>query len=664
MIEEINYGLVRVATAVPPVHGVDTIANAEAAATMAEEAEVAGVQVLVFPELNISSYTAGDLFLQPYFLRQCIRGLEVFLDQTVAVATICIIGMPLKIDNKIFNVAVVCKEGTILGIVPKGKLANGKHFYEDRWFNEGRMVRSSTITLLSQVVPVGMDILFDLYVDQGQQAAEEVYATFGIEICEDGWLTVQPSGHQAAAGSDICFNLSASNSEIGKADYRRRMIGQRSGDQLGAYVYAASGIDESTGDVVFDGHCIIAHGGHVVAESERFEEPGYLTIADVDVARTQRERLITGSFAQCTDDAPEYRRILVETHELDISVDAERHFYIDPHPFVPSNPATLDRRCEDVFNHQVIGLRRRLKAVRPERVVIGVSGGRDSTAALMATVRLYDRMGWDRKEILGITMPGPGTTPGTRTDADDLMEALGISTRVIPIEERVATHLREMGHEPCWKCLLCENAQARERTKILMDHGFVIGTGDLSELWLGWCTYNGDVQSMYNPNCGIPKTLISHVIKWVADRDLIPEATAVLYSILEKEISPELVKPDGDEIEQKTEDQIGPYELHDFFLWCLLRHGFSPEKTALMAEIAFSGWHDTAGVYDRATILKWLRVFYDRGGKNQYKRENVPSGPKIGSAALSPRGDLRLPPDVLFTPWVRDVERMVRTLAA
>ncbi len=649
---EPNLGFVRVATVVPPVHVADPMANAAEIAQLEDlTCMEKGVQLIVTPELSLTGYTCGDLFLKPSLQTAALAALSLLLSKTESVKAVIVVGMPLVMDGMLFNVAVVCQMGEVLGVIPKSMLANGKHFYEARWFKPASHLKSRTMTLLGKEVPVGTDLIFDLMFD-GQCAG-----SFGVEICEDGWLPIQPGAFLAVAGAEIIVNLSASNSEIGKADYRRQMIAQRSGDQIGAYVYAASGIEESTGDVVFDGHCLIAQGGHVIGQTERFAQGPQSLIRDIDVGRLRHERIFTGSFGECIAQAPPVRRVQVETFSLDwFFKNKPLHARIDPHPFVPSNPATLDRRCDDVFMHAIIGLRRRLLHVgrgQSPKVVFGNSGGLDSSCTALELAQLYKRMDWDIKDVTAVSMPGPGTTERTLRNSTALPKALGFTVKVIPIEELVAARLKAIGHEPCWKCLKCENAQARERTEILMDLGFVIGTGDLSEIALGWCTYNGDVQSMYNPNGGIPKTLIKHVVNWVAQKNLFPEATATILDIVDTPISPELVRPDSGEIEQKTEDIVGPYELHDFFLWCLLRHGFSATKTDFLAGIAFKG------TYDQVTIRKWLRLFYKRFSRMQYKRENVPSSPKMGSVALSPRGDWRAPPDVnLLKVWLDELDAL------
>ena len=651
-VMEHNLGFVRVATVVPKVHVADPMANAtEIAQLIAIGQRAHNCQLIVTPELSLTGYTCGDLFLKPSLQRASLESLYVLLERTCDISITFIVGLPMVIDGMLFNVAAVCRAGRVLGLIPKSTMANGKHFYETRWFKPASHLRSSEAELAGGRVPVGTDLIFDLTLN------DVCIGSFGVEICEDGWLPIQPGALLAVAGAEIIVNLSASNSEIGKADYRRQMIAQRSGDQIGAYVYAASGIDESTGDVVFDGHCIIAQGGHLIGESERFAEAPQWLVRDIDVGRLRHERIFTGSFGECIAQAAPVRRVASRTFDLtEAFLDGDFRAHVDPHPFVPSNPQTLDLRCDDVFAHGKIGLRRRLLHVgrgKSPKVVYGNSGGLDSCAAGLILAGLYKDMGWDLKDITAASMPGPGTTERTLRNSTELPEALGFTVKIIPIEDLVAARLRKIGHEPCWKCLKCENAQARERTEILMDLGFVIGTGDLSELALGWCTYNGDVQSMYNPNGGIPKTLIRHVVNWVAQKDFFPKATATILDIVDTPISPELVRSDSGKIEQKTEDIVGPYELHDFFLWCLLRHGFSATKTDFMAGIAFDG------VYDQVIIRKWLRLFYKRFSNNQYKRENIPSSPKMGSVALSPRGDWRAPPDVnLMKVWLNELDAL------
>lgn len=476
-------------------------------------------------------------------------------------------------------------------------------------------------------------------------------------------MPIPPSSHHALHGATVLVNPSASNALVGKADYRRELVGNQSARCIAAYVYTSCGVGESSSDVVFDGHAIIAENGGVLVESERFRREPQLVTTDVDVLRLVRERTMTGSFGQSVaEDARPYRTVAVEAPYLDLTPGKGRSLLrtIDPHPFVPSDPATRDARSEEVFQIQTAGLVRRLihleKMTGKRQVAIGISGGLDSTLALLVTVRAFDELGWDRQGIIAYTMPGFGTTRRTRSNAEKLCRAFGVTLRRVSIKRAVLRHLKDIGHEPDLRCVVCQNAQARMRTLILMDSGFVIGTGDLTEIALGWCTYNGDHMSMYNVNAGVPKTLVRHVVAWAAERNLFgPVVSKILRDIVATPISPELreVRP-GEEM-QKTEEEIGPLELHDFFLHAMIRHGFAPAKAYFHASIAF------VGRYDDATIRRWLIEFYRRFCPAQFKRDAAPDGPKVGSVALSQRGDWRMPSDIEFTLWLAEAERIVVT---
>jgi NAD+ synthase (glutamine-hydrolysing) len=662
-----DHGFVRVAACVPRVHVADPSRNVDELLSFSSKLDHGAVQLAVFPELSLTGYTCGDLFHQRWLQEDALAALNQFLHGNMAYGVAYVIGMPLRVDDQLFNCAVVCEGGRVLAVIPKSYLPNYKEFYEARWFAPADRLRSREIKLYGSVVPIGTDVLVEL-VHRGselvhqwpeERTPRQSFCRVGIEICEDLWMPIPPTSSHALAGATILVNPSASPIAVAKADYRRQLISQQSARCIAGYVYAGAGPNESSSDVVFDGHAVIAENGTMLRESERFSFDPQCIIADVDVERLQRERAMTGSFGQgVAADRHEYRVVRAGVTGIRVEVALERT--VDPHPFVPSDPATRDERCEEVFAIQTAGLRRRLEhldaATGKREVAIGISGGLDSTLALLVAARTFDALGWPRSGIHAYTMPGFGTTERTRGNAHKLCEALGVPLREASIVEIASSMLRAEGHEPCRRCLKCENAQARARTAVLMTHGFIIGTGDLSEIALGWCTYGGDHLAMYAVNAGVPKTLVRHVVGWVADRGSLGEAaTAVLRDILATPISPELLPPDAKgEITQKTEDLVGPYELHDFFLFHLLRNGFAPSKIAFLAERAFKG------AYDRATILKWLAEFGRRFFGAQFKRNASPDGPKVGSVALSQRGDWRMPSDINGRAWCAEVARLIQ----
>lgn len=639
-----NYGFVRVGAAIPALKVANCEYNTRQMLASIQEAEGKGVQILVFPELSITAYTCGDLFHQQRLLQEALVQLKNIMDGTSGSDITAIIGMPLYMDNQLFNCGVVVQRGKILGVVPKTYIPGYSEFYEERWFSSGARAKSTYISLLGQQVPFGVDLLFE--------DTEMTGMCFGIEICEDLWVPIPPSSYQALGGATVVFNLSASNEVIGKYEYRRELIRQQSGKCMAAYVYASCGINESSTDVVFGGQSAIAENGGILAESERFTFDPQMIYADIDVQKLVNDRFKNTSFMEA-DAAKPFRKVAFKLRGIAFE-SVVRH--IDPHPFVPSNPQTRDERCREIFAIQTSGLAKRLKHTQAKCAVIGISGGLDSTLALLVTARAFDMLRMDRRNILAVTMPGFGTTDMTYTNALEFMDSMGVSTREINIKDACIQHFKDIGHDPAIHDVTYENVQARERTQILMDianknGGFVIGTGDLSELALGWATYNGDHMSMYAVNTSIPKTLVKFLVQWVADHGVDVKSRDVLYRIIDTPISPELLPPDpkGD-INQKTEDIVGPYELHDFFLYHMLRYGAPPKKIYFLAQQAFTD------KYDRVTIKNWLKVFYKRFFSQQFKRSCLPDGPKVGTISLSPRGDWRMPSDADAWSWMKELE--------
>ncbi len=650
-----SFGFVRVGASVPPVFVARPHRNAERMIETALQAGQQSVQVLLFPEMSLTGYTCGDLFNQLWLRQDALEALELFLEQTRSLKMLSVLGMPLVADQQLFNVAVLACQGRILGVVPKAYIPGYKEFYEPRWFSPAKNLCSTTLEILRQTVPAGTDLLIKTNIDN---------LTVAVEICEDLFMSIPPSSLHACNGATLLLNLSASPETIAKADYRRTLVANQSARCNAAYIYVSSSSciadgdsGESTADVVFGGHVIMAEYGVIIAESKRFESEPQLLISDIDVERLMQERTLTDSWAQSvtTWNHP-YRRLLAEVQPLNISVGLRHR--VEPLPFVPREPERLEERCREVLAIQQAGLSRRLRHIQTTtnptasvRVAIGVSGGIDSTLALLATVQAYDQLGWERENIIGITMPGFGTTSRTHQNAVDLCHELGVDFREISIRDAVLQHLKDIGHEPCFHCLVCENAQARERTQILMDHGFTVGTGDLSEIALGYSTYNADQQSMYNVNAGVPKTLARHVIAWSVEGSCWTEAVqATLRDILATPSSPELVAAKPEERTVVSEAAVGPYELHDFFLFHFLRNGFTREKILFLVEQANSNPlpRSFSRHYSKEALAHWLNEFYRRFAQAQYKRDSMPGGPKIGSVALSQRGDWRMPADITF----------------
>lgn len=640
-----NYGFVKVAAAIPHVKVADCQYNAQQILKQIEEAEKEGVEIMIFPELSITAYTCADLFAQQLLLDESIVALKSLVMASVDKQLVFIIGMPLEIESSLLNCAIVIHAGKILGIVPKTYLPNYKEFYEMRWFASGFQY-DTTILLCDQVVPVSPYLIF-----------ESSLCRFGIELCEDMWATIPPSSYLALEGADIIFNMSADNEGTGKHSYVRSLVSQQSARCLAGYVFASCGFGESTTDVVFSGNAFIYENGTLLASSQRFSLKPQITISEIDVERIRTERRVNTTFASCKAlncERRTYHHIPVNMHKSK-ALNLTRH--IESHPFVPSGKE-LDERCEEIFAIQVSGLAQRLAHIHCKNVIIGISGGLDSTLALLVATRTFDKLGLDRQGIIGITMPGFGTTDRTYNNALHLMQSLGVTIQEIDIKQACLQHFNDIKHDINKHDVTYENAQARERTQILMDvanqmNGIVIGTGDLSELALGWATYNGDHMSMYAVNTSIPKTLVKHLVVWVANHDIDSSSRETLLDIADTPISPELIPADEHgNIRQKTEDLVGPYELHDFFLFQFFRFGFRPTKIFHLAQIAFHGQ------YDNEIIKKWLKVFFKRFFAQQFKRSCLPDGPKVGSVVLSPRGDWRMPSDASSSMWIDECERL------
>ena len=641
-----NYGFVKVAAAVPRVKIADCKYNAGQLESLIAIADGKGVQIITFPEMCITAYTCGDLFGQQLLLEEAEMGLMQILNNTRQLDIISILGMPIAVNSTVINAAVVIQKGKILGVVPKTYLPNYKEFYEQRWFTSALQVAEDNVRLCGQIVPMGTNLLF-----------ETSDTTFGIEICEDLWSTIPPSSTLALQGAEILFNLSADNEGIGKHSYLRSLISQQSARCIAGYVFSSCGFGESTTDVVFAGNGLIYENGSELAHNKRFSLEEQLVISEIDVERLRAERRINTTFAASKGTVPSDKKPLRITTEFVNSKELNLTRTFDMHPFVPQGE-TLNERCEEVFSIQVAGLAQRLVHTGAKTAVIGISGGLDSTLALLVCVRTFDKLELPRKNIIGVTMPGFGTTDRTYHNALSLMKSLGITIREISIKEACIQHFKDINHDINIHDVTYENSQARERTQILMDianqtWGMVIGTGDLSELVLGWATYNGDHMSMYGVNGSVPKTLVKYLVKWVAENDIDEESRITLLDIVETPISPELIPADENgEIQQKTEDLVGPYELHDFFLYYFMRFGFRPSKIYYLANIAFKD------IYDEETIKKWLSTFFRRFFNQQFKRSCLPAGPKAGSISISPRGDWRMPSDASSATWLKEIENL------
>lgn len=636
-----NYGFVKIAAATPVVKVADCKSNALQIESLMAIAEGKGVQITIFPELSITGYTCGDLFAQQLLLEDAEAALMQILSNTRQLGITAILGMPISINSVLINAAVVINRGKILGIVPKTYLPNYKEFYEQRWFTSATDINEDNIRLCGQSCPVGTNLLFEC-----------TSVTFGIEICEDLWSVIPPSCTLALQGAEIIFNMSADNEGIGKNGYVHSLVSQQSARCLAGYVFSSCGFGESTTDVVFAGNAMIYENGSLLAASERFSLKEQLTISEIDVDRLRMERRVNRTFAANKGNIHTKPPVRISFEAREKEFELTRTF--PTLPFVPTGHE-LNERCEEIFSIQITGLIQRYLHTKVKTLVIGISGGLDSTLALLVCIKAMDKLGLSRKNILGITMPGFGTTDRTYNNAIELMKALGISMREISIKDACIQHFKDIGHDINNHDVTYENVQARERTQILMDianqaNGLVVGTGDLSELALGWATYNGDHMSMYSVNASIPKTLVQYLVRWVAEHEVEETSKNLLLDIVDTPISPELVPADENgEIKQKTEDLVGPYDLHDFTLFYFLRYGYRPAKIYYLATRSFKG------KYNEETIKKWLYTFFRRFFNQQFKRSCLPDGPKVGSISLSPRGDWRMPSDASSAGWLDEI---------
>lgn len=633
-------GFIKVAALTPKVTVADTQANRKEICRLMDEAEAKGAKILVFPELCITGYTCGDLFYQQVLLREAKKELLAIAKYTQRKDYLAFVGLPLEYNGKLYNVAAAVTQGKVLGLVPKTHIPNYNEFYERRHFAPGMKQPVPVALDEDTVVPMGTRVLF-----QCRQMPE---LKIGAEICEDVWAPNPPGVEHALAGATLLVNLSASDETTGKDMYRKSLVTGQSGRLICGYVYCSAGDGESTQDVVYSGHNLIAENGTLLAESRRFCNESIYT--ELDVVRLNEERRRMSTFMTSDESY-----INVEFSLKEEKTELTR--FVDPAPFVPGNKADREKRCEEIFMIQAMGLKKRLEHTHAATAVVGISGGLDSTLALLVMVKAFDLIGKDHKDIVAVTMPGFGTTDRTYDNAVSLIKSLGATFREVSIVDSVRVHFKDIGQDEAVHDVTYENGQARERTQILMDianksGGMVIGTGDMSELALGWATYNGDHMSMYGVNASVPKTLVRHLVCYYADTCADETLQKVLYDVLDTPVSPELLPPEDGKISQKTEDIVGPYELHDFFLYYILRFGCTPKKIYRLANYAF------AGTYDTETIQKWLKTFYRRFFSQQFKRSCLPDGPKVGTVAVSPRGDLRMPSDASARVWMEELEHL------
>ena len=643
------YNFIRAAAVVPKLIVADTDSNTEEIIRLIAETEKKKADISVFPELCVTGYTCGDLFFQEALLKSAKKAVAKIAEK---VNNTAVIGVPLVLSGQLYNCAVIISAGKICGVVPKTFIPTYNEFYEKRWFSSSEDLGITHIesdcfeTEELYEIPVGRNLVFEL--------ADGI--TFGAEVCEDVWSPLSPGTFLALGGAEIIVNISASNETISKREYRRRMIAQQSAAAICAYVYTSAGADESTTDLVFSGHAMIAENGTVISENTELADNDYILINDIDIGKIKSDRMKIKTFKDAAAIYGKHENCrIVRLPVKEINADGCL-YKVNKLPFVPSDKSDRIKRCKDIFRLQVSGLKKRL-SVTGCKPVIGVSGGLDSTLALLVAAKAAKEL--DQREVIGITMPCFGTTDRTYNNSLELMRTLGVTAKEINIKDACIKHFDDIGHDIQNTDVTYENCQARERTQVLMDYacevgGLVVGTGDLSELALGWCTYNADHMSMYGVNAGVPKTLVKWMIDSIIDYNLFPESTEVLKSILDTPISPELLPPDDSgKIAQKTEDIIGPYELHDFFLYNIIRFGFEPEKVYYLAKLAF------AGEYDDKTILKWIKNFYKRFFTQQFKRSCLPDGVKIGSLCLSPRGDWRMPSDASSAVWLKQLDKLI-----
>lgn len=630
---------IKVGAACPKTKVADIAYNIENICTCIEDARKQNIKFIVFPELSVTSYTCGDLFLNSSLLRASLNGLETIVKNSINKDMLIAIGAPLLYNNALYNCGYLIFEGKILGIVPKSYIPNYSEFYEKRWFTQGASIIDQKVNLpFQEDIPFGTNLIFTA----GDYK-------FGIEICEDLWVTIPPSSYLSLAGANIIGNLSASNELVSKKDYRKSLISNQSARCISSYIYSSAGVHESTTDLLFSGHLIITENGSILEENSRFQRDNEVISSYIDIFKLNSERLKNLSFRDSSSFLTQsFKYINFSFKDTKIN---EFTRYIDKHPFVPSNIHERDERCKEIFNIQSSALAKRLEHVGLKKAVIGISGGLDSTLALLVIAKTFKLLGIDNSNIITITMPGFGTTDRTYNNALTLCKELNCDLREINIVEASLQHFKDIGHDKDIHDVTYENVQARERTQILMDlankeGGLLIGTGDLSELALGWCTYNGDHMSMYSVNPSIPKTLVRYLVKYVAENESNKEVSETLLDILDTPVSPELLPKDSEgNIAQKTEDIVGPYELHDFFLYHFIKHGSSKERILFLAENAFKN------DYSKEEIQKWLDKFIYRFFTQQFKRSALPDGPKVGTISLSPRGDWRMPSDASFASF-------------
>lgn len=650
-----EYGFIKVATAIPSVKVGDVKFNTRQIESQIALAEGQGVEIIVFPELCITGYTCQDLFLQQMLLESAETAMMMLLDFTRQLDIISIVGLPVVVGDLLLNCAAIIQHGKILGLVPKTYLPNYREFYEKRWFASAQDLRETTVRFAGHRITVTPDPQIFI-TSEGAQ--------FGVENCEDVWAPAPPSNKLALAGAELIFNLSASDELSGKHTYLKSLLAQQSARTITGYIYSSCGFGESTQDVVFGGNALIYENGSLIAEGERFALEPQMRIAQIDIEKLRSERRTNSTYVNAQQNVKyAIRSGRYSVHNIEMLAPFNRRDFvlereIDAHPFIP-HEAEMGVTCEEIFNIQLMGLAKRIVHTGAKHLILGISGGLDSTLALLVCVKAFDKLGMNRKDIIGVTMPGFGTTDRTYRNAITLMGSLGVTIREISIADAVEQHFKDIGHDISVHDVTYENAQARERTQILMDlsnelGGIVVGTGDLSELALGWATYNGDHMSMYGVNASVPKTLIQHMVRYVAESGVDEKSRVTLLDIVDTPISPELTPADeSGEIRQKTEDLVGPYELHDFFLYYFLRFGFRPKKLFFLACRAFEG------VYDESIVQKWLVVFLRRFFSQQFKRSCLPDGPKVGNVSLSPRGDWRMPSDASSAIWLAEAESLL-----
>ena len=637
-------GFIKVAAVTPEICVADVDGNVNRIKENMALVNTENVKLMVFPELCITGYSCGDLFFQRTLLENAMSGLQSIAHESAKYDAVFVVGLPFSHEGKLYNVAAVVSHGSVLGLVPKTYLPNYNEFYEARRFTpapKDKVLIDSSLNEHDMCV-FGTDIIFT--------CASIPEFSFAVEICEDLWTPCPPSVRHCINGANIIVNLSASNELVGKNSYRRELVTTQSARLYCGYIYASAGEGESTQDVVYSGHNMIAENGIMLNESALYR-PGYI-VSEIDVQAIEAKRR-----NMTTYDVPDMQsKYIHQSFNLEMS-DTEITRFVDKAPFVPSNQSILRRRCEEILDIQSVGLKKRLAHTHCKTAVVGISGGLDSTLALLVTTRAFDMLGLDRSGIIAVTMPGFGTTDRTYNNAINMIDRLGASLREVSIKDAVLQHFTDIGQDPEVHDVTYENGQARERTQILMDiankeNGMVIGTGDMSELALGWATYNGDHMSMYGVNCSVPKTLVRYLVSYYANFQADERLREVLLDVLDTPVSPELLPPKDGEIAQKTEDLVGPYELHDFFLYHMMRYGSNPSKIYRLALIAFEN------DYDRETILKWLKTFYRRFFNQQFKRSCLPDGPKVGTVSLSPRGDLRMPSDAVADIWLKQIDTL------